>query len=133
MYYQPFSEEEFVIEIEQFHEFDKQTQVIAFPDPAVSPSWVGWATGSATWGGGAARSWHRNWSLTCSLTASDPPQGRGPGNRSSHQAGNYPHHYHAGSTDASCRSWYGRHPDRGHWRARTRRQTPEKDQTAAYQ
>ena len=40
---------------------------------------------------------------------------------------------HAGSTDASCRSWYGRHPDRGHWRARTRRQTPEKDQTAAYQ
>jgi DNA modification methylase len=29
------SEEEFVTEIEQFHEFDKQTQVIAFPDPAV--------------------------------------------------------------------------------------------------
>jgi DNA modification methylase len=29
------SEEEFVNEIKQFHEFDKQTQVIAFPDPAV--------------------------------------------------------------------------------------------------
>jgi DNA modification methylase len=29
------SEEEFVTEIKQFHEFDKQTQVIAFPDPAV--------------------------------------------------------------------------------------------------
>ncbi len=30
-----FSDEEFITEIEQFHEFDKQTQVIAFPDPAV--------------------------------------------------------------------------------------------------
>ena len=32
---QHFSDEEFITEIEQFQEFDKQTQVIAFPDPTV--------------------------------------------------------------------------------------------------
>ncbi len=36
MYYQPFSDLEFITEIEQFHEFGKATEVVAFPDPAVN-------------------------------------------------------------------------------------------------